>query len=99
MAQNRVRVWVVGTCLGAVSLLGTGALATSSAAPLGPVSLAPAANTPQLAATGSTQQVRQLVQCGTTMYAVGSFTTIKRLARHLPARQRVQLQRHRALRR
>ncbi len=79
MAQNRVRVWVVGTCLGAVSLLGTGALATSSAAPLGPVSLAPAANTPQLAATGSTQQVRQLVQCGTTMYAVGSFSTVKRL--------------------
>src|ERR1700684_875564 len=42
----------------------------------GPVSPTPAA-TPQLNATGTSEQVRQLVQCGSTMYAVGTFTSIK----------------------
>jgi hypothetical protein len=46
----------------------------------GPVSSTPAAGTPQLAATGSTEQVRQLAQCGATMYAVGTFTEIQRLS-------------------
>jgi len=41
------------------------------------VSPTPASGTPQLAATGKTGQVRQLVQCGGMMYAVGSFTAIK----------------------
>ncbi|HET9969262.1 MAG TPA: hypothetical protein VFQ68_13590 [Streptosporangiaceae bacterium] len=44
----------------------------------GPVSSTPAAGTPQLNTTGTTEQVRQLAQCGSTMYAVGSFTSIKR---------------------
>ena len=44
----------------------------------GPVSSTPAAGTPQLAATGTTEQVRQLAQCGGTMYAVGIFTMIQR---------------------
>ena len=38
----------------------------------------PAAGTPQLATTGATEQVRQLAQCGGTMYAVGTFTSIQR---------------------
>ena len=38
----------------------------------------PGVGTPQLATTGTTEQVRQLAQCGGTMYAVGSFTSIKR---------------------
>jgi hypothetical protein len=42
----------------------------------GPVTASPA-NTPQLNANGAVEQVRQLVQCGTTMYAVGTFTSIK----------------------
>ncbi len=46
----------------------TPALATVTANP---------ANTPQLNLTGTTEQVRQLVQCGSTMYAVGTFTSIK----------------------
>jgi hypothetical protein len=43
------------------------------------VSPTPANYTPALAASsdGSVQQVRQLVQCGGTMYAVGRFTSIK----------------------
>jgi hypothetical protein len=46
-------------------------------APAGPVTTAPA-NTPQLYGSDSpVQQVRQLVQCGSTMYAVGTFSQIK----------------------
>src|SRR5260370_5207467 len=46
--------------------------------PGGPVSPRPASGTPQLARTGNTTEVvRQLVQCGSTMYAVGSFTRIE----------------------
>jgi hypothetical protein len=44
----------------------------------GPVSSKPASGTPQLAPNGSTEQVRQLAQCGSTMYAVGTFTEIQR---------------------
>lgn len=64
----------------AVSGLLTGMVvaATPSLAATGPVSSTPASNVPQLNATGTTEQVRQLVQCGNTMYAVGSFTSIKR---------------------
>jgi hypothetical protein len=37
----------------------------------------PASGTPQLYPNGSVEQVRQLVQCGGVMYAVGSFTKIQ----------------------
>jgi hypothetical protein len=47
-----------------------------AAAATGPVSATPAAGTPQLATTGTTEQIRQLVDCGGTMYAVGTFTQI-----------------------
>jgi hypothetical protein len=40
------------------------------------VSPTPASGTPQLAPNGKVEQVRQLVQCGRRMYAVGSFTKI-----------------------
>ena len=43
----------------------------------GPVSPVPADGTPTLVDTGTTEQIRQFVQCGTTMYAVGTFTEIK----------------------
>jgi hypothetical protein len=48
--------------------------------PAGVVSSTPASNTPHLKATADNpvQQIRQLVQCGNTMYAVGSFDTIVR---------------------
>ena len=42
----------------------------------GPVSPVPVAGTPTLGPTGATEQIRQLVQCGSTMYAVGTFTSI-----------------------
>jgi hypothetical protein len=40
------------------------------------VSAVPASGTPQLAPNGTVEQVRQIVQCGSRMYAVGSFTKI-----------------------
>jgi hypothetical protein len=43
----------------------------------GSVSPTPASGTPHLVATGSQDQIiRQLVQCGNTMYAVGRFTQV-----------------------
>jgi hypothetical protein len=54
------------------------ALAAASPALAAAVSAVPASGTPTLVATGTTtEQVRQLVQCGGTMYAVGTFTQIK----------------------
>jgi hypothetical protein len=43
-----------------------------------PVSAVPQTQTPHLISNGPLAQIRQLVQCGSTMYAVGSFTEIKR---------------------
>ena len=69
-------------------LVGSGATAVAGAlvvsafglvpavAQTGPVSPTPDTGTPALAPSGSTEQVRQLVQCGSTMYAVGNFTQI-----------------------
>jgi len=56
--------------------------AMASAAPASPalagaVSPTPISDTPTLVNTGTTEQIRQLVQCGATMYAVGTFTQIK----------------------
>ena len=70
------RMGVLGSAL-ALSVLG---VAGTASAATGPVSSTPASGTPQLNATGTTEQVRQLVQCGGTMYAVGSFTSIKRFS-------------------
>ncbi len=58
----------------AVSVLGVTAPALAAT---GPVSAHPASGTPALPdSSNPAEQVRQLVQCGGTMYAVGSFTTI-----------------------
>src|SRR5262249_33693095 len=51
-----------------------GTTAARAAAAAGPVSPTPPKGLPKLAATGTTETVRQLVKCGSTMYAVGSFT-------------------------
>jgi hypothetical protein len=67
-----------GVIAGLVAL-GVGGLAATSLAGTvtGAVKSTPASGTPSLVANGSVEQVRQLVQCGGTMYAVGSFTAIK----------------------
>jgi hypothetical protein len=59
---------------GAAALVLAGFSGSASAA----VSPHPASGTPELTAPGSTEQVRQLVQCGGNMYAVGTFTKIQR---------------------
>jgi hypothetical protein len=69
------------TLVTAGGVVGAGACllgSTAAASSTGPVSSTPAVGTPQLAQTSTTEQVRQLVQCGGTMYAVGTFTQIKR---------------------
>jgi hypothetical protein len=70
--------WLVRYGAGAVgsSLAVTAFALTPAAAQTGPVSPNPDTGTPALATTGSTEQVRQIVQCGSTMYAVGTFTEI-----------------------
>jgi hypothetical protein len=50
--------------------------AAKATAATGPVLSTPATGTPTLAATGTTETVRQLVKCGGIMYAVGTFTEI-----------------------
>jgi hypothetical protein len=42
------------------------------------VASTPASGTPHLVKTTVTEQIRQLVQCGPTMYAVGTFTRVGR---------------------
>jgi hypothetical protein len=81
-----MRRYLIALCA-AAGLLGFGATAAQASPvqaaaglppPPGVVSATPASNTPHLKATNDnpTQQIRQLVQCGNTMYAVGSFSQI-----------------------
>lgn len=63
------------------------AASTASQQPHGPVLAHPALSTPHLAPNDNpAQQIRQIVQCKGTMFAVGTFTTIeqgsKRYTRH-----------------
>src|SRR5579859_6329815 len=50
--------------------------ATPAQAQTGKVQATPEAGTPTLEATGTTETIRQLADCGGTMYAVGTFTQI-----------------------
>ncbi len=51
--------------------------ASPAATPSGPVLSTPVTSTPHLLPNGS-DQIRQIVQCGDTMYAVGTFSQIRR---------------------
>ena len=79
MRRNCAGRWYRQATLVTVLIVGAVLAVPAAAAPTGPVSGTPAVGTPVLANLGSqTQKVRQLVQCGGTMYAVGSFTSIKK---------------------
>jgi hypothetical protein len=65
------------TALTSVASAAVSAPSAAPAAQTGHVSPFPASGTPQLATTGSTEQVSQIVKCGGTMYAVGTFTSIE----------------------
>jgi hypothetical protein len=67
---------VVVAALSGVAVLGSAANGLAASTASSPVSSTPAAGTPRLVTTGTTQQIRQIVQCGSTMYAVGTITEI-----------------------
>jgi hypothetical protein len=60
-----------------VASASAGARSALRSAVTGRVSPIPAVGTPQLASAGSVEQVRQIVECGGTMYAVGTFSAIE----------------------
>jgi hypothetical protein len=72
---------VASAAVALLALAVPGAQAETSAEqpPAGIVSPVPPSNVPHLpASTSQVEQVRQLAQCGGTMYAVGTFATIRR---------------------
>jgi hypothetical protein len=71
---SRVAVVLGVAVLGIVGAAANGVAASAVAS--GPVSASPAAGTPRLVTNEATQQIRQIVQCGSTMYAVGTITEI-----------------------
>jgi hypothetical protein len=78
---RRSRLTYAAAAAAAVSLAMLAAPAATASArttPVGPVSATPLTQTPHLLNTAPSEQIRQLVQCGSTMYAVGTFTQIKR---------------------
>ena len=64
-------VLIAGIAASALCLPAAPALAAT-----GPVSPTPVAGTPTLVATGTTETIRQVADCGGVMYAVGTFTSI-----------------------
>jgi hypothetical protein len=73
----------IGTAAGPAAAAGRAATPASigcmgAPPPAGTVSCTPAPGTPQLAPSqgGQVEQVRQLVRCGSMMYAVGTFSSI-----------------------
>ena len=71
MTLGGIRALLTG--LGTVLVLGAGGTVTAAAARF--TSPAPAAGTP-VPVAGAAEQIRQVVQCGTTMYGVGAFTEV-----------------------
>ena len=65
------------TALMPVASAAVGARPASRSAVTGRVSPIPAAGTPQLVPGGSVKQIRQIAECGGTMYAVGTFSAIE----------------------
>src|SRR5215472_11613498 len=86
MQRNSAQLWgkqgargalIAGAAAVACCLPAVASAAPASPALAGAVSPTPTIGTPTLVDTGTTEQIRQLVQCGGTMFAVGTFTQIK----------------------
>jgi hypothetical protein len=72
------KVTVTGSLASLAAVIGfAGPVPATQAASAGPVLPTPVTGIPHLLPSGS-DQIRQIVQCGSTMYAVGTFTQIKR---------------------
>jgi len=69
-------IFAVATAASVSLTMVPAAVAQAVAVASGPVSSTPASGTPQLVKSSSTQVIRQLVQCGGTIYAVGKFSQI-----------------------
>src|SRR5215468_9250924 len=85
LAERNMPVWkhlfVLSSAAVAISVgvLAAQAGTGGEAPPAGLVSPTPPTNLPHLPAnTSQVQQIRQLVQCGDTMYAVGTFSAIRK---------------------
>ena len=85
MRMIRHRRLTTGACvLGGALAVSVTALASVASpasgapliAPAGAVSATPASGTPALKPTTGNENIRQIVQCGSTMYAVGNFSQI-----------------------
>jgi hypothetical protein len=77
-AQRRGKLGVRSALIAGVAAAAVCLPAAPALAQTGPVSPTPVAGTPTLVATGTTTEtIRQVADCGGTMYAVGSFTSIK----------------------
>jgi hypothetical protein len=85
MQRNSAQLWgkqgargalIAGIAAFACCLPATASAVSASPALAGAVSPTPTRGTPTLVDTGTTEQIRQLVDCGGTMYAVGTFTQI-----------------------
>ena len=76
----KMKLAVAATTVAASALALFGfAPASQAATPTGPVLSTPVTSIPHFPATTTTvEQIRQIVQCGSTMYAVGTFTAVKR---------------------
>jgi hypothetical protein len=74
-SRRQIAGTLISMAAGMLAVATAGAV-PAMAAPPRSVSSTPAPGTPQLSPNGRTEQVRQLVQCGNKMYAVGTFTKI-----------------------
>jgi len=75
-AQRRRKLGVRGALIAGVAATAICLPMAPALALAGPVSPTPVAGTPTLVATGTTEEIRQIADCGGTMYAVGTFTEI-----------------------
>ena len=82
MRHRGLRLWGGAGAAAAtvvISMIGVAAPSFATSAPAGPVSATPVTDIPHLLPTSSpVEEIRQIAQCGNTMYAVGTFTTIKK---------------------
>jgi hypothetical protein len=77
-AHRRGKLGVRSAVIAGIAATAVCLPAAQAMAQTGPVSPTPVAGTPVLAPTGTiTETIRQVADCGGTMYAVGSFTSIK----------------------
>src|SRR5690349_15132044 len=75
-AQRRRKLGVRGALVAGIAATAVCLPVAPALAQTGPVSPTPVAGTPTLVATGTTEEIFQIADCGGNMYAVGTFTQI-----------------------